>query len=102
MLVDSTDFMWDYAPISYWTCVEINGAIIIPCLILLKPLFRKLLPKFFSTDHESLSDIENPSGADSPSSRFGARRFGWFTSSRNAEVTVKDELGMASIETQSK
>ena len=45
----STDPSWDYVRIANWNSIEVNLAIIVTCLIVLKPLFRKLVPKLFTT-----------------------------------------------------
>ncbi|KAK1749929.1 hypothetical protein QBC47DRAFT_395237 [Echria macrotheca] len=54
--VASADFLWDYVYINYWNCVEVNSAIVLPCMVVLKPLFRKLWPGAFSGDHDEIVD----------------------------------------------
>jgi len=45
----STDPSWDYVHIANWNSIEVNLAIVVTCLIVLKPLFRKFAPKLFTT-----------------------------------------------------
>ncbi|KAK1760319.1 hypothetical protein QBC47DRAFT_3618 [Echria macrotheca] len=66
----ATDMLWDYVYITYWNCVEVNGAIVLPCLVVLKPLLRKLWPNLFSADHNELHDA---AGSDRiPCERMGS------------------------------
>jgi hypothetical protein len=46
-LYNSEDTTWDNVPIAIWTCVEVNVAIVCACLMTIKPLIVKLLPKIF-------------------------------------------------------
>ena len=50
---------WDYVPIVHWNFIEVHAAIVVPCLIVLKPLLRKFFPKFFATSHpEDIADVQ--------------------------------------------
>ena len=46
--ISSMDATWDFAFITNWNFIEVNSAILVPCLIVLKPLMRKLFPKLFA------------------------------------------------------
>ena len=70
---------------------------------MLKPLFRRLWPKFFSSDREPINEaaLSTPFASSSPT-RSGVRRLGWLTRSRNTEeLTMNDELGVVDVECQS-
>jgi len=41
----STDPSWDFVHIANWNAIEVNSAIVVVCLIVLKPLFRKFAPR---------------------------------------------------------
>ena len=42
--VGSRDTTWDWVQISNWNAIEINSAVVVSCLIVLRPLFRKVAP----------------------------------------------------------
>ena len=65
----SNDFTWDYVAINYWNCIEVNGAILIPCLVVLKPLVRKFWPGFSSSSHEPISGFEQRANVACPGER---------------------------------
>jgi len=48
----SKDPTWDYVFIAEWNAIEINSAILVSCLIVLKPLFRKLVPRLFTASDQ--------------------------------------------------
>ncbi|KAK3344509.1 hypothetical protein B0T25DRAFT_487390 [Lasiosphaeria hispida] len=93
-LYSSTDFMWDYAFISYWNCVEVNGAIILPCLVVIRPLLRKLWPSSVLNDHASPDGLESYSSAERPQPRLRRQRFDWPSQAPAADETSQDELRM--------
>jgi len=53
------DFFYTSSVLTYWTVVEINGAIVCACLMTLKPLFARFFPRFFN------SAVSAPSNPDS-------------------------------------
>ncbi|KAH8679713.1 hypothetical protein BGZ60DRAFT_235794 [Tricladium varicosporioides] len=46
----SIDPTWDNIGVANWSCIELNTAIICPCLTTLKPLISRLFPRLLSTD----------------------------------------------------
>lgn len=57
------DFFYSSTPFTYWTLVEVNGAILCACVMTLKPLAARLFPRVFSSnpsDREPDSDQWNP------------------------------------------
>ena len=50
----STDPSWDFVYIANWNSIEVNSAIVISCLIVLKPLLRKLVPRLFTADQDPI------------------------------------------------
>lgn len=55
----TADPTWDYAVVQYWTLVEMNIAIVIACLLVLKPLLAKMFPAL-------LGPQPSPSPEDAP------------------------------------
>lgn len=51
--VGTYDASWDFVQIAYWNSIEVNSAIVVSCLIVLKPLFRKLIQKVFPASDQS-------------------------------------------------
>ena len=52
-ILKSADFTWDSTAIANWTVVETNLAIVVACLIVLKPLVVRLFPAFSSGHDDS-------------------------------------------------
>ncbi|KUJ14828.1 uncharacterized protein LY89DRAFT_649396 [Mollisia scopiformis] len=64
--VRSTDPTWDNIGIANWSCIELNTAIICPCLTTLKPLLSRCFPRVFSSNssrsrHRYIEGIESGS-----------------------------------------
>ncbi|CAI4214399.1 unnamed protein product [Parascedosporium putredinis] len=68
-LFDAIDSTYDFTAITNWTVVEVNTAIAIPCLLVLKPLLNKILPRFFSASGPHRNQVynldEHPAGSGS-------------------------------------
>ena len=45
----SADATYEYAAIVKWTSIEVSSAIVVSCLIVLKPLLRKFFPRLFTS-----------------------------------------------------
>ena len=43
------DMPWDFAVLAYWAAVEINLAVICPCLTTLKPLVDRFFPRLLGS-----------------------------------------------------
>ena len=56
------DYFYSMAPLSCWTMVETNGAIVCACLMTLKPFVVSVFPRIFSTSGSS-SGVTKP-GSD--------------------------------------
>lgn len=41
---DHVDFTYDNTALTYWTCIEVNTAIVCACVMTLKPLINRYLP----------------------------------------------------------
>lgn len=41
---DHVDFTYDNTTLTYWTCIEVNTAIVCACVMTLKPLINRYLP----------------------------------------------------------
>jgi len=50
--ISSRDASWDYVPITNWNSIEINSAIVVSCIIVLKPLMRRLVPSLFTASDQ--------------------------------------------------
>ena len=72
-LEDSKDVTWDYVSVNNWNAVEINTAIVVPCLIVLKPLLVKLFPGL-STPHHSNNPRDAPPTIGSAEANTGRDR----------------------------
>lgn len=51
-----TDFFYTSIPLTYWTFVEVNGAIVCACLMTLKPLISRIFPKMLSPASDQMPD----------------------------------------------
>jgi hypothetical protein len=66
---DSPDFTYQNITLTYWTCIEVNTAIVCACVMTLKPLINRYLPSLIRsrisapTRHSNAAD---PSGAIRP------------------------------------
>lgn len=63
---------WDYVEVLNWSAIEQNISIIVPCLIVLKPLLAKLFP-CLATPHRSTNPGDAPPTIGSDPTPF--RRF---------------------------
>ncbi|KAK5659580.1 hypothetical protein OQA88_782 [Cercophora sp. LCS_1] len=84
---DSQDPLYDYATLSYWNCVEVNSAIIIPCLVVMRPLFRKILKSSAAHSHEPLDGLEDQESLELAPPVQARRRIGSLVRSRSSERT---------------
>lgn len=67
---DSTDPTWDNIGIANWSCIELNVAIICPCLTTLKPLLSHFFPRIFSSRSASSNVYDNyGEGVDAESNK---------------------------------
>ncbi|KAH8650230.1 hypothetical protein BGZ60DRAFT_534338 [Tricladium varicosporioides] len=60
----SIDPTWDNIGVANWSCIELNTAIICPCLTTLKPLISRLFPRLLSTDSSRKFYHQSGSGVD--------------------------------------
>lgn len=65
-LYDAVDVTWDYVAISNWTAVEVNVSILVPCLIVLKPLLSKLIPALSGVDRSDAAQGAPPTIGSDP------------------------------------
>jgi len=99
-LYHSTDFMWDFAFISYWNSVELNGAIILPCLVVMRPLLRKLWPRSLMNSHEPLDGLDDSSKTKLELPRPRRQRFRWPIRTWAADGTSQDTMRMPELDSQ--
>ena len=62
----SKDVTWDFVAINNWTAVEVNVAILVPCLIVLKPLLARLLPSLSTPQHSNHNSEAPPTIGSDP------------------------------------
>jgi len=79
--------------------VEINTAIIVPCLIVLKPLVKKLFPRFFTADHSRIGPFVNARSPVLSPSQAAVPVFGHEEVSRESEKDF-EHLPMTDLESQ--
>jgi hypothetical protein len=64
---DHTDFTFDNTTLTYWTCIEVNTAIVCACVMTLKPLISRYLPslvrsRISRTSRHHSNAVVNPAG----------------------------------------
>ncbi|KAK0636822.1 hypothetical protein B0T17DRAFT_90797 [Bombardia bombarda] len=90
------DFTHNSTPLTYWTVLEVNGSIVIACLMTLKPLVTKFYPDLLnhpdSEDEPSAASNDPPLTIGSKPSRnplTPARRASW--------IEVADQNGIVDV-----
>lgn len=70
------DFTYDNADLTYWTCIEVNTAIVCSCVMTLKPLINRILPNFLlsppSSGEMNHRSPANGRGSDQPPLTIGS------------------------------
>ena len=74
--VSTYDASWDFVHIANWNSIEVNSAIVVSCLIVLKPLIRKLSTKLFPASDQDLIQDEPYPGYSGETMRRRARMSG--------------------------
>ena len=87
-LYETTDITWDYVEVANWSAVELNISILVPCLIVLKPLLAKLFPSL-STPQQSTNPRDAPPTIGSDPTGFGRADAGV---QRDAERSEKSSV----------
>ncbi|KAK3319163.1 hypothetical protein B0H66DRAFT_258056 [Apodospora peruviana] len=62
----SMDFTYSGTELTYWTVIEIHTAIIIACIMTLKPFAKRYFPRFLSISGNSTKDESSASSGDVP------------------------------------
>jgi len=88
---ESKDLLYDRAPTSYWNAVEVNGAILLPCLAVMRPLLRKMKTSA-ANSHEPLDGLEDLQGLELERQNKQRRRFSSPAQPRPLSETPQDGL----------
>ena len=94
---DHADFSYGNTTLTYWTCIEVNTALVCACVMTLKPLIGRYLPSLVRSRRSvsgAPSDAVGPDGRTRPAT-IGSRplRRGGQQSRRRSWLVLPDRMG---------